>query len=82
MAAGTTGSTSTYSGGSGLSFTKDIASRVVDAAVAAKEEKKHQQSIINDGPNLKIKTDDLKTSKPPYLSLRWYFFGNENSYNP
>ena len=49
MAAGTTGSTSTYSGGSGLSFTKDIASRVVDAAVAAKEEKKHQQSIINDG---------------------------------
>ena len=40
------------------------------------------QSIINDGPNLKIKTDDLKTSKPPYLSLRWYFFGNENSYNP
>jgi len=49
MAAGTTGSTSTYSGGKGLSFAKDIASRVVDAAVAAKEEKKHQQSIINDG---------------------------------
>ena len=43
----------------------------------------HIQSIINDGPNMKIKSEDLtKSSEPPYLSLRWYFFGNENSYNP
>ena len=40
------------------------------------------QSIINDGPNMKIKSEDLTKSKPQYLSLRWYFFGNENSYNP
>ena len=42
----------------------------------------HIQSIINDGPNMKIKSEDLTKSKPQYLSLRWYFFGNENSYNP
>ena len=40
------------------------------------------QSIINDGPNMKIETDDITKSKPQYLSLRWYFFGNENAYNP
>ena len=40
------------------------------------------QSIVNDGPNMKIKSEDLTKSKPQYLSLRWYFFGNENSYNP
>lgn len=40
------------------------------------------QSIVNDGPNMKIKTDDITKSKPQYLSLRWYFSGNENSYNP
>ena len=51
MAAGTTGSTSTYSGGSGLSFTKDIASRVVDAAVAAKEEKKQSVALNIDRIN-------------------------------
>lgn len=49
MASGTVGATSTYSGGRGLSFSKDIASRIVDAAEAAKNEKKHQQDIIDKG---------------------------------
>lgn len=49
MASGTTGATSTYSEGRGFSFAKDIASRIVDAAEAAKKEKKHQQKIIADG---------------------------------
>ena len=49
MASGTTGASSTYSEGRGFSFAKDIASRVVDAAEAAKNEKKHQQKIIEDG---------------------------------
>lgn len=49
MASGTQGATSTYTEGRGISFAKDIASRVVDAAVAAKEEKKHQQDIIAKG---------------------------------
>jgi len=40
------------------------------------------QSIISDGPNMKMKSDDLTKSKPQYLSMRWYFSGNENSYNP
>lgn len=49
MAAGTVSGTSTYTGGRGLSFSKDIASRIVDAAEAAKNEKKHQEKIIADG---------------------------------
>jgi hypothetical protein len=40
------------------------------------------QKIISNGPNLKLKSDDINKSKPQYLSLRWYFMGNEDSYNP
>lgn len=40
------------------------------------------QGIVNDGPNMKMKSDDITKTKPQYLSLRWYFSGNENSYNP
>lgn len=36
------------------------------------------QSIINTGPNLNIKEEDLNASKPQYLSQRWYFNDNIN----
>jgi hypothetical protein len=40
-------------------------------------------SITNDGPNMKmLSSSSLSKSKPPYLSTRWYFMGNENSFNP
>jgi hypothetical protein len=36
------------------------------------------QSILNDGPNLKVASIlDVKSTKPPgYLSMRWYLMGN------
>jgi hypothetical protein len=40
------------------------------------------QSLVNAGPNMKMKSEDITKAKPQYLSLRWYFSGNENSYNP
>ena len=40
------------------------------------------QNIINKGPNLKM-TDGLVDDKDSnYLSLRWFFYGDENSYMP
>jgi hypothetical protein len=35
-------------------------------------------SLVRKGPNLKMSTDaeDLTVSKPDFLSLRWYFYGN------
>lgn len=40
------------------------------------------QGIIDKGPNLNMKSSDLTKSKPRYLSLRWFFAGNEDGYNP
>ena len=40
------------------------------------------QSIVNGGPNLKMKADDLTKTKPKYLSTRWFFIGTEDGYNP
>jgi len=41
-------------------------------------------ALFNKGPNLKIlegTSGDLDMKKPDYLSLRWYFFGNEDMFN-
>jgi len=40
------------------------------------------QSIVNKGPNMNMKTVDMKQRRPRYLSSRWYFSGNEDAYNP
>ena len=40
------------------------------------------QSIVNGGPNLKMKAGDLTKTKPKYLSSRWFFIGTEDGYNP
>jgi len=40
------------------------------------------QSIVNKGPNMNMKTVDMKQRRPRYLSTRWYFSGNEDAYNP
>lgn len=71
MASGTTGATSTYSEGKGFSFAKNIASRIVDAAEAAKKEKKHQQKIIADGgtvPEKDKKNLFVKALKQEFIS--------------
>lgn len=40
-------------------------------------------SLYKQGPNRKmINTGGMEFEKPDYLSLRWYFYGNENAYNP
>jgi len=40
-------------------------------------------SIFANGPNrTMIGTGGMDFKKPDYLSLRWYFYGNENMYNP
>ena len=39
------------------------------------------QSIIDVGPNMKMKGNDLSQSKPQYLSSRWYFAGTNDMYN-
>ena len=49
MAASTFSSTSTYSPGKGMSFAKDIGSRVLGAATSAKDEKKLQEKIEAEG---------------------------------
>jgi len=37
------------------------------------------EKIISDGPNTKLlSSSDIKKSNPPYLSLRWYFMGNND----
>jgi biotin carboxyl carrier protein len=71
MASGTQGATSTYTGGKGISFAKDIASRVVDAATEAKEEKKLQQKIIADGGTVPEKDQKglfVKALKKEFIS--------------
>jgi hypothetical protein len=40
------------------------------------------QEIVNKGPDLSMKDDALTESKPRYLSLRWFFVGNKDGYNP
>jgi len=40
------------------------------------------QSIVNDGPNMTPVDTDLINSKPRYLSLRWFFTGSNDMYNP
>jgi len=49
MAASTFSSSSTYSPGTGMSFAKDIGSRVLGAATSAKDEKKLQEKIEAEG---------------------------------
>jgi len=39
------------------------------------------QDIVNDGPNLKMTGSNIN-SVPRYLSLRWFFMGNKDGYNP
>jgi len=36
------------------------------------------QSIVDSGPNMKMKGNDMTKSKPQYLSSRWYFAGTNN----
>jgi hypothetical protein len=38
--------------------------------------------IVTTGPNLEMTNDMLTKSKPYYLSLRWFFMGNQDGYNP
>lgn len=40
------------------------------------------QRIVDNGPNLEIADSQLTESKPRYLSLRWFFAGTKNGYNP
>jgi hypothetical protein len=40
------------------------------------------QQIVNSGPNLSMSGSSLTDSKPKYLSLRWFFKGTEDGYNP
>ena len=49
MSSGTSSATSTYSPGKGMSFAKDIGSRVLAAAQSAKDEKKLQEKIEKEG---------------------------------
>ena len=40
-------------------------------------------NLVNSGPNLKIVgSNGLDNKMSKYLSLRWYFYGNEDGYNP
>ena len=40
-------------------------------------------SLVNNGPNTKIiGSNGLSNKMAKYLSLRWYFYGNEDGYNP
>ena len=38
------------------------------------------QSIVNKGPNMKMKDTDMTQSKPHYFSLRWFFQNPEMGY--
>ena len=39
--------------------------------------------LFKNGPNRNmVGTGGMEFKKPDYLSLRWYFYGNENMYNP
>jgi|TARA_B110000285_G_scaffold40734_1_gene44602 hypothetical protein len=40
------------------------------------------QRIVDAGPNLEMTGNNLTESVPKYLSLRWFFMGNRDGYNP
>lgn len=40
------------------------------------------QSIVDAGPNMNMIGSDMTDSKPRYLSLRWFFAGANDMYNP
>ena len=40
------------------------------------------QRIVDAGPNLEMTGSSLTDSVPKYLSLRWFFMGNRDGYNP
>lgn len=40
------------------------------------------QSIVDEGPNLQMSGDMITNGKPRYLSLRWFFMGSKDGYNP
>ena len=41
------------------------------------------QNIVANGPNTKLISSNITVTKPTdYLSLRWYFYGSGDSYNP
>ena len=40
------------------------------------------QGIVDSGPNLKMNSQTMTSSMPKYLSLRWFFMGNKNGFNP
>lgn len=40
------------------------------------------QKIVSDGPNLTMIDSDMTNSMPYYLSLRWFFAGQGDAYNP
>lgn len=40
------------------------------------------QGIVDNGPNLKMNSQTMTESMPKYLSLRWFFMGNKNGFNP
>ena len=40
------------------------------------------QRIVDSGPNMQMTGSTMTESKPRYLSLRWFFAGNRDSYNP
>ena len=41
------------------------------------------QRLVRGGPNTNmVGSSSMNMKNPDYLSLRWYFFGNEDMYNP
>jgi hypothetical protein len=43
------------------------------------------QNLVRKGPNTTMKnssTSTMNMKNPNYLSLRWYFYGNEDEFNP
>jgi hypothetical protein len=40
------------------------------------------QTIVDNGPNMNMKSTNMTDSKPRYLSLRWFFTGANDMYNP
>ena len=40
------------------------------------------QGIVDKGPNLTMTGKNITDNKPKYLSLRWFFMGEKDGYNP
>lgn len=40
------------------------------------------QGIVDKGPNLSMTGKNITENKPKYLSLRWFFMGEKDGYNP